>query len=142
MKIRSFSVGAGLPEEGVRSFGGRGGAGQRAASVCALGYRVRSRAVRSNVRPIRCRRERKGKLKAGFGSYCTLAHQLFFNEIDGFEANSRPYLLKCDAPCRSFDSPSQTTEYFKILFSWHPSSCRAAMKRSSKTSAASGGGLS
>ena len=44
---------------------------------------------------------------------------IFFNEIAGFETNSRPYLMKYGAPCSltsSFDRLLRTGKYAKIVF--------------------------
>ena len=60
--------------------------------------------------------------------------QLLFNEIAGFETSSQPYLLKFHAPCHrdvivrlSFAKKKMREG---VLFMEHPSSCRAATKRS------------
>ena len=65
-------------------------------------------------------------------------HQLLFNEIAGFEPapgriswNTLP-LATPTSLLDSTTSPLQTRKHEKVDISWHPSSCRAAMKRSIK----------
>ena len=71
-----------------------------------------------------------------------VAPQLFFNELEGFETRSRPCFLKYTVPLATpkslFDIRLRTRKLMGTFFSYHTSSYRAAMKRSSKKNAVLG----